>query len=415
MLDVGRIRQDFPILSRQVHGKPLVYLDNAATTQKPDQVIDALTHYYRHFNANIHRGIHQLSEEGTEAYENTRAHVARFINAHEPEEIVFTRNTTESINLLAYTLGRQRVESGDEIVLTQMEHHSNLVPWQILAQEKGATLKFIRMDNEGELMREDFGLIGPRTKIVSVVHMSNVLGTINPVTELAQRAHAAGAVMIVDGAQSAPHMPIDVRALDCDFFAFSAHKMLGPTGVGVLWGRRALLEAMPPFMGGGEMISLVGEQTSTWKELPWKFEAGTPNIADVIAFDAALEYLEGLGMDAVREHEIAMAKAAMERLGALEGLTIYGPKDAQRRGAAIAFNYGELHPHDVGTVLDRQGIAVRAGHHCAQPLMRRLDQVATVRASFYIYNTVEEIDSLVEGLRETERFFSAETAGARTK
>lgn len=408
MLDVQRIRGDFPILTREVHGHPLVYLDNAATTQKPQQVIDALVHYYSHFNANIHRGIHQLSEEGTEAYESTRSHVARFINAGGPDEVIFTRNTTEALNLVAYTYGRQHVGAGDEIVLTQMEHHSNLIPWQILAAEKGAKLKFIRIDDEGELLREDFDLIGPKTKIVSIVHMSNVLGTINPVEELAQRAHAVGAVMIVDGAQSAPHLPVDVQALGCDFFAFSAHKMLGPTGVGVLWGKRALLDAMPPFLGGGEMISVVKPETSTWKELPWKFEAGTPNIADVIAFDAALTYLEELGMANVREHEIDMAREAMDRLRTLDGMLIHGPSDPTRRGAAIAFNFGDIHPHDIGQVLDQYGIAVRAGHHCAQPLMRRLDQAATVRASFYIYNTVEEIEILVQALKETAKFFSVE-------
>ena len=409
MLDTERIRRDFPILERQVYGRPLVYLDNAATTQKPRQVIDALVRYYTEYNANIHRGIHRLSEEATGAYEDTRAHVARFIKAAEPAEVVFTRNTTEALNLIAYAWGRQNVGPGDEIVLTQMEHHSNLVPWQILAREKGAKLRFIRVDDGGELLRDDFDLIGPRTKLVSVVHMSNVLGTINPVRELAGRAHDAGAVMVVDGAQSAPHMPVDVAQLGCDFFAFSAHKMLGPTGVGVLWGRRAQLESMPPFLGGGEMISIVQPEESTWKELPWKFEAGTPNIADVIAFDAALDYLEALGMDRVREHEIAMAAAAIERLGALEGIEIYGPRDPERRGAAIAFNLRDIHPHDVGTVLDRLGIAIRAGHHCAQPLMRRLGRPATARASFYIYNTLAEIDVLVEGLKETERFFFAES------
>ncbi|HWO94229.1 MAG TPA: cysteine desulfurase, partial [Dehalococcoidia bacterium] len=398
---------DFPILSRQVHGRPLVYLDNAATTQKPQVVIDALVEYYTRHNANIHRGLHRLAEEATEAYEATREHVARFIHAASSEEIVFTRNTTEAINLVAATWGRTNVGQDDEIVVTCMEHHSNLVPWQMLAQEKGARLRFIGVDGAGELRREDFDLIGERTKLVALAHASNVLGTVNPVRELAERAHAAGALLLVDGAQSAPHMPVDVQALQCDFFAFSAHKMLGPTGVGVLRARRDLLAEMPPFLGGGEMVSLVGDEAATWNALPWKFEAGTPNIADVVAFDAALTYLEQLGMANVREHEEQIAAEAIHRLSELPGLTLHGPRDAARRGAAISFSLDGIHPHDIGTILDQLGIAIRAGQHCAQPLMRVLGVPATARASFYVYNTFDEIDMLIEGLREAQRIFAA--------
>ncbi len=406
--DPQTIRKDFPILAREIRGRPLVYLDNAATTQKPRQVIDALVHYYTHTNANIHRGIHTLAEEATTAYEGTRSHVARFIGAGSADEIVFTRNTTEAINLVAHSWGRTNIGAGDEIVLSQMEHHSNLVPWQMLARERGAKLRFIRVDGQGELVRDDFALIGARTKLVSIVHMSNVLGTINPVAELAERAHAVGALLLLDAAQSVPHMPVSVGDLGCDFLAFSAHKMLGPTGVGVLWGRPELLNAMPPFLGGGEMISVVHEQESTWKDAPLRFEAGTPNIADVVAFDAALDYLEALGMANVRAHEIAMARVAIEQLSAIAGLRIHGPLDAERRSAAISFSLDDIHPHDIGTLLDSRGIAVRAGHHCAQPLMRVLDVPATARASFYIYNTEAEIDALVEGLRATQRYFRGE-------
>ncbi|MHB8683776.1 MAG: cysteine desulfurase [Dehalococcoidia bacterium] len=416
--DVDAIRKDFPILTRQVHGKPLVYLDNAATTQKPRQVIDRLVHYYEHENANIHRGLHTLAEEATAAYEESRRKVGAFINAaHPEEEIVFTRNTTESINLVANAWGRKFLRPGDEIVFSAMEHHSNLIPWQLIALATGAILRFIEIDDDGKLIWDDaLAKITEKTKIVAVTQMSNVLGTINPVRELATLAHAAGAIMLVDGAQSVPHMPVDVRDLDCDFLAFSSHKMLGPTGVGVLYGKRELLDAMDPFLGGGEMIKRVTYESSTYADLPNKFEAGTPNIADVIAFAPAIDYLQALGMDVVRAHEIAITQYAMDALGAVEGVTLYGPRDAADRGGAVAFNYGDLHPHDLSQVLDAEGIAIRAGHHCAQPLMRRLDVVATARASFYLYNRSEEVDALVEALAVADRMFgnvSTARAGAR--
>jgi cysteine desulfurase/selenocysteine lyase len=404
--DVAQVRLDFPILERTVRGRPLVYLDNAATTQKPRQVIDALVHYYEGYNANIHRGLHTLAEEATAAYEDARARVARFIGAPGPECIVFTRNTTESINLVAQAWGRAHLRPGDEIVITAMEHHSDIIPWQLIARDTGARIEVIPIDDEGELVWDEAERkIGPRTRVVAAAHMSNVLGTINDVARLARLAHGAGAILVVDGAQSVPHMPVDVQELDCDFLAFSAHKMLGPTGVGALYGRRELLESMEPFLGGGEMIRRVDYTTATWNDIPWKFEAGTPNIADVIAFGAAIDYLEGLGMGAVRAHEMDLTAYALGRLGELEGITVYGPKDPARRGGVVAFNFGDIHPHDLGQILDGYGVAVRAGHHCAQPLMRRLGVVATARASFYVYNTREEIDVLVEGIRASLNVF----------
>ncbi len=404
-LNIETIRADFPILGRRINGRPLVYLDNAATTQKPQAVIDALTHYYSTMNANIHRGLHTLAEEATAAYEGVRVQVATFINADNPREIVFTRNTTESLNLLAYSLGN-RLSAGDEIVLTGMEHHSNIVPWQLLAQRSGAKLVYLDVDGNGQLSLDQArALIGARTKIVSIVHMSNVLGTINPVEEIAAMAHEAGALLIVDGAQSVPHMPVDVQTLGADFLAFSAHKMLGPTGVGVLWGRAALLEDLDPFLGGGEMISVVTREESTWAALPHKFEAGTPNIADVIAFGAALSYLTSIGMDAVRAHEIEITAYALDKLNGLEGMEVYGPTDAAQRGGVAAFNYLDVHAHDLSTILDGHGVAIRAGHHCAQPLMRSLDVPATARASFYIYNQLSEVDALIDALRESAKVF----------
>ena len=404
--DPAAIRGDFPILGRQVHGKPLVYLDNAATTQKPRQVIDALTAYYTTSNANIHRGIHTLAVEATEQYEAVRGKVARHIGASTPASIVFTRNTTESINLVARAWGEANIGEGDEIVLTVMEHHSNIVPWQLLARRTGAALRYAGITAGGGLDMDQLrGLIGPRTKLVSVVHMSNVLGTINPVSEVAAMAREHGALTLVDGAQSAPHMPIDVESLGCDFFAFSSHKMLGPTGVGVLWAREGLLESMDPFLGGGEMISLVREDESTWADVPHKFEAGTPNIADVIAYGAALEYLGALGMDAVREHEKAITGHAIERLGAMAGVTLHGPRDVEVRGGALSFSIEGAHPHDVSTILDGDGIAIRAGHHCAQLLMRALEVPATSRASFYLYNTLSEVDALVDGIESVRKVF----------
>lgn len=409
-LDVQAIRADFPILRREVRGKPLVYLDNAATTQKPRQVIEALTDYYSNTNANIHRGLHTLAEEATAAYEQTRRKTADFVGAAHAQEIVFTRNTTESLNLLAYTLGA-RLRPDDEIILSALEHHSNLVPWQLLAQRSGARLRFIELTDDGELdIDQARSLFNPRTRIVSVAHMSNVLGAIAPVAELVEMARAVDATVILDAAQSAPHMPVDIRALGIDFAAFSAHKMLGPTGVGVLWGRRELLADLDPFLGGGEMISVVNREESTWAPLPHKFEAGTPNIADVIAFSAALDYLSAVGMQAVRDHDHALTAYAMERLSAIEGLEIYGPPDAERRGAVVAFNYADIHSHDIATILDGGGIAVRAGHHCAQPLMRALEVPATARASFYLYNQESEIDALVDGLREAGSRFGLPAA-----
>jgi cysteine desulfurase/selenocysteine lyase len=405
--DVNEIRKDFPILDRKVRGRPLVYLDNAATTQKPRQVIDALVHYYEHYNANIHRGLHTLAEEATAAYEDARVKAGRFVNAAHPEqEIIFTRNTTESINLVANAWGRKNLGPGDEIVFSAMEHHSNLVPWQLIALGTGAKLRFIEIDDTGHLVWDDvLAKVGGRTRIVALTQMSNVLGTINPIKEIAEVAHRAGAIVLVDGAQSVPHMPVDVQALGCDFLAFSSHKMLGPTGVGVLHGKRDVLEAMDPFLGGGEMIKRVTYESSTYADLPHKFEAGTPNIADVIAFGAAIDYLEDLGMDAVREHEIALTQYAIDRLRETEGVTVFGPPDATEKGGAVAFNYRDLHPHDLSQVLDQHGIAIRAGHHCAQPLMRRLDTVATARASFYIYNTEAEVDALIDGILASDRIF----------
>ena len=413
-IDSQRVRADFPILKREVHGRPLVYFDNAATTQKPRQVIDALVHYYEHYNANIHRGIHALAEEATARYEETRQKVADFIGAPGPECIVFTRNTTESINLVANAWGRKNLGEGDEIVLSVMEPHSNLVPWQLIAQATGARLRHIDIDDEGRLVLDDAQrLIGEhpdvrpsgRTKLVAITHMSNVLGTVNPVRQIADVAHQQGALLLVDGAQSVPHLPVNVQELDCDFLAFSAHKMLGPTGVGVLYARRELLEAMDPFLGGGEMIKRVHLDEATWNDVPWKFEAGTPNIGDVCAFGAALDYLQGLGMEQVRAHEVALAQEAMRRLSQLPGITIYGPESTEARGGVVAFNLEDVHPHDLGTVLDRHGVAIRAGHHCAQPLMARLDVVATARASFYVYNTEDELDALIEGIQAAARLF----------
>ena len=419
MLDVAAIRREFPILSRQVHGRPLVYLDNAATTQKPRVVIAALREFYETTNANIHRGLHLLAEESTAKYECTREHVARFLNVpqHDPAQIIFTRNATEAINLVAHAWARKFLTRGDEILLTVMEHHSNLVPWFLLAKATGVVLKFVDIDTQGQLRMDQLRrLVTKKTKLVSVTQASNVLGTINPMPEIVREAHAQGALVLVDGAQSVPHFPVDVQALDCDFLAFSAHKMLGPTGVGVLYARKAILETMDPFLGGGEMISKVTLEGATWNELPWKYEAGTPNIGDVVAFDAALTYLEDIGLDAVRAHEERLVTYGLETLSRLSGITLYGPPTATQRTGVISFNVGDLHPHDLGTALDRSGVAVRAGHHCAQPLMRRLGVPATARASFYLYNTEAEIDALAEAIEEAVQFFS-QTArrGGRAK
>jgi cysteine desulfurase/selenocysteine lyase len=406
-IDVRTVRRDFPILERQVRGKPLVYLDNAATSQKPRQVIGALVDYYEQTNANIHRGVHALAEEATDAYEAARRKVARFIGANGPSEVVFTRNTTEAINLVAYAWARDNVQEGDEIVVTTMEHHSNLVPWQWVAQRQGAVLKYAEFGPDGTLDLDRVRrLITPRTKLVSMVHMSNVLGTINPIAEVAELAHAEGALLLVDGAQSVPHLPVDAAELGCDFLAFSAHKMLGPTGVGVLWGRAEVLGRMPPFLGGGEMIETVGRDSSTYNVLPWKYEAGTPNVADVVAFGAAIEYLTALGMERVREHEIELTRYALEQIGGIPGARLFGPSEADRRGGVVAFTLDEIHPHDLGQIVDYEGVAIRAGHHCCQVMMDALDVGGTARASFYVYNTPEEIDVLVRALLGAKEIFS---------
>jgi cysteine desulfurase/selenocysteine lyase len=401
-LDIESIRRDFPILTRRVYDRPLVYLDSAASSQKPLPVLDAERHYYLHTHANIHRGVYVLSEEATAAYEHAHDQVARFLHA-DFEEMVFTKNTTEALNLVAYAWGLAHLHAGDEVVLTQLEHHSNLVPWQQIARRMGATVRYIRVDAQGHLdMAHAAALIGPHTKMVSVAHVSNVLGTVNPVHDLGTMAHAHGALICVDGAQSIPHMPIDVRALDCDFFAFSGHKMLGPTGIGGLYGKRHLLEQMDPFLCGGDMIRDVTFEGASWNDLPWKFEAGTPPIAQGIGLAAAVTYLQALGMDAVQTYEHTLVSYALEQLRQVRDIEIYGP-EANARGGVISFNLLGMHPHDIASILDRQGVAIRGGHHCAMPLMRTLGVHGTCRASLYIYNTMEEIDVLVASLGEVRR------------
>ncbi|MDQ7820698.1 MAG: cysteine desulfurase [Armatimonadota bacterium] len=407
------VRADFPILARRVHGKPLVYLDSAATSQKPRQVLDALVRYYTEYNANVHRGIYALAEEATRRYEQARAAVAAFIGAPRPEEVVFTRGTTEAINLVAYTWARATLRPGDEIILTEMEHHSNLVPWQLVAEQTGAVLRFVPFDGQGLLDLDAYDrLLGERTRLVAVTHQSNVLGTINPIREIAARARAVGARVLVDGAQAAPHMPVNVAELGVDFYALSAHKMCGPTGAGALWARYELLESMPPFHGGGEMILLVQLEKSTFKDPPHKFEAGTPNIADCIVWAEAIDYLQRIGMEAIREHERRLVAYALDRLAEVPGITVYGPREMNVRGGAVAFWMDVAHPHDVAQVLDQEGIAVRAGHHCAQPLHRRLGVPATVRASVYLYNTESDIDALVRGLHAVRHLFAPRPAPA---
>jgi cysteine desulfurase/selenocysteine lyase len=395
-LDVEQVRADFPILTRMVHGYPLVYLDSAASSQKPRAVIDAMSDYLSTHHANVHRGAHELSVEATDAYEGARAKVARFVGASRPEEIVFTRGTTEAINLVAYAWGRS-LGPGDEIVLTVMEHHSNIVPWQLLAERSGATIRYAKLTLGTRL---DVGhmasLIGPATKLIGVTHVSNTLGVMNPVAEVAELAHEAGALCLVDGAQAVPHGAVDVQALGCDFYAFSAHKMCGPTGIGALWARAELLESMPPFQGGGEMISEVRLEGSTWAPVPHKFEAGTPAIAEAVGFGAAVDYLENIGFDAIRAHEAEIVSYALRRLSSLDGLRIVGPT-ADRLGL-VSFTYGDIHPHDLATILDRRGVAIRAGHHCNQPLMDHLGVDATARASFYLYTSRAEIDALIDAL-----------------
>ncbi|MBX6340877.1 MAG: cysteine desulfurase [Thermomicrobiaceae bacterium] len=404
--DVEQVKADFPILRRTAHGKPLTYLDSAASSQKPPPVIEALDAFYRASNANIHRGVYELSEEATAAYDAARAKVARLINAADERECIFVRNATEGLNLVAQSWGRANLGPGDVVVLTLLEHHSNIVPWQLIAAERGAKLEYVDIDDEGRLRLDDLAayLETGNVKLVAVTHVSNALGTINPIAEIAARAHAAGAVVLVDGAQSVPHMPVDVQALGADFLAFSGHKMLGPMGIGVLYGRRDLLEAMPPFLGGGDMIRTVELERSTWADLPAKFEAGTPSVADAVGLGAAVDYLRGLGLDAVRAHERELIGYALERLRTVPGITLYGPEGEDRAGV-VSFTLADVHPHDIASILDGEGIAVRAGHHCAQPLMRRLGVVATARASFYVYNSEEDVDRLVDALATVRRIF----------
>jgi len=408
VFDVEAIRKDFPILDREVHGRPLVYLDSAATSQKPRAVIDAIAHYYERSNANVHRGVHFLAEEATEAYEEARRKVARFVGA-DPRGVIFTKNATEAFNLLAYSYARCFLGPDDILLATEMEHHANLVPWQLVQPEAGYELRHVSVTPGGELDLTTFDEIVAtgRVKLLTVTAMSNVVGTVNPVRELADRVRAANAdaVVVVDGAQSVPHLPTDVGALGADFLCFSGHKMLGPTGIGVLVGRLDLLERMPPFLGGGEMIANVTLDGVTFNEVPYKFEAGTPPIAEAVGLGAAVDYLSALGMDAVREHERSLLAQVLPTLEALEGVTVHGPRDPARRGAAVSFSIAGIHPHDVGTIMDREGVAVRAGHHCAKPLVRLLGSTATTRASFYLYNRPDDIDALVDAISVTMRFF----------
>jgi cysteine desulfurase/selenocysteine lyase len=404
IFDVLEIRSEFPILHQEVNGKPLAFLDSAASSQRPRQVIDCLSEYARRYHSNVHRGVYKLSEEATFAFERARGKVARFINATSPREIVFTRNTTEAINLVAQSWGGANIQAGDRILLSTMEHHSNLVPWQMLAQRTGAHIDYIQIDGNGRLVLDDLdSLLTERTKMVALTQQSNVLGTINPITMIAERAHAVGAVMLVDGAQSVPHMHTDVQDLGADFLAFSGHKMCGPTGIGVLWGRRALLEAMPPFMGGGSMIKTVTLEQSTYADVPTRFEAGTPAIGEAIALGEAADYLYKMGMEKIHQYEYDLVSYAMEALSQVDGLTIYGPPSAEDHGGAISFTLQGIHPHDIATILDGEGVAVRAGHHCTQPLHKILNVPATVRASVYLYNFPEEIDRLVTGLEKTKQ------------
>ncbi len=409
-LNTKKIREDFPILKRTVSGgKPLVYLDNAATTQKPLAVINAIHDYYMNYNSNIHRAVHQLAEEATLEFEKTREKVAEFINARSTEEIVFTRNATEAINLIAYSWGRTNIKKEDSIVITELEHHSNIVPWQILTSEKGAKLKYVGTDDNGYLKLQQYMDYlddnNSKVKLVSVSHMSNVLGTIVPINDMIKISHEKSIPIVVDGAQSVPHMPIDVQKMDCDFMAFSAHKMLGPTGVGILYVKKEILENMPPFIGGGDMIKEVHKYDTRYNDLPYKIEGGTPNIADVIGFAAAIDYLNKIGMDKVRDHEVELTAYALDKITRVKGVTLYGPRNTKDRGGVISFNIGDIHPHDLATIMNDHGVAIRSGHHCAQVLMERLDVSATSRASFYIYNTKEEIDIFVNALEEARRVF----------
>ncbi len=405
-IDPPTIRRDFPIFERTVHDKPLIYLDNAATTQRPQPVIDAVRHSYERQNANVHRAVHTLSYEASVAFENAHKKVARFVNADSWREIVFTRNATEGLNLVAYAWGMANLNEGDEIVLTLMEHHSDIVPWQMLREHKGVKLTFVDVDENGRVRMDEFDdALTDSVKLVGLIHASNVLGTINPVAEMVERAHDVGAVAVVDAAQSAPHVPVDVQALGCDFLAASGHKMLGPSGTGFLYGRKQLLDEMPPFLRGGDMISTVTTEGSTWNELPWKFEAGTPDVGGGIGLGEAADYLLDLGLDNVYAHEQELVEYALDKMLALDGVTVYGPHEADNRLAVISFNVDGVHPHDLASILDGQGIAVRSGHHCAQPLMARLGMDNTARASFYIYNDHDEVDKLIDGVQKAKQLF----------
>ncbi|HET6764583.1 MAG TPA: cysteine desulfurase [Longimicrobiaceae bacterium] len=406
LLDAAALREDFPILREQVNGKPLVYLDNAASTQKPRAVIDALSRYYEHDNANVHRGLHELASRATDAFDGARARVAAFFGIGDVGELIWTRGTTEAINLVAHAWGLNALRPGDEILLTVLEHHSNLVPWQILAQRTGAKLRFLDIDDQGRLDLATLDdVLTERTRLVSVGHVSNALGTVNPVRQIAERAHAAGALVLVDGAQSAPHLPVDLPELGCDFYAFSGHKMCGPTGMGGLWGRREVLERLQPFHGGGDMIDTVELETSTYAPLPNRLEAGTPHISGAVGLAAACDYLAAVGRDAILAHERRLMAYTLERMAAVPGLTVYGPRSVEERSGVVSFTLGDVHPHDLATILDGEGIAIRAGHHCAQPLMRRLGVGSTARASFYLYNTTDDVDRLMDGLDRAATLF----------
>lgn len=406
-MNINSIRSQFPILNQQVNEHPLVYLDSAATSQKPQSVIDVLKQYYQEYNSNVHRGVHTLGTKATDAYESARDKVQKFIHAKSREEIIFTRGTTTALNIVAQSYGRTNLKAGDEIIISYMEHHSNLIPWQQVAKATGATLKYFPMNEDGTLSLDDVkATISDHTKIVALTYVSNVLGTINPIKEIAQMVHDKGGIIVVDGAQSTPHMKVDVQDLDCDFYAFSGHKMCAPTGVGVLYGKKHLLETMEPVEFGGEMIDFVELYDSTWKELPWKFEAGTPIIAGAIGLGAAIDFLESIGLEQIHVHEQKLVEYAMNKVSEIDGITIYGPKNAKDRAGVLTFNIDGVHPHDVATVLDMEGIAVRAGHHCAQPLMKWLNVSATARASFYLYNTMEDVDRFAEGLSKSKEFFN---------
>lgn len=408
VFDLPFLRAQFPALDQEVNGHPLVYLDNAATAQKPWKVLDAVAQFYERDNANVHRGIHELSRRATEEFEDARARIASFMNASEPAEIIWTRGTTEAINLVAGTWALDNVGEGDEILISTMEHHSNIVPWQLVAERTGAKVRYIEMDDQGRLALDELSdVLGERTKIVSLAHISNALGTVNPIAEITRRVHDVGALMMIDGAQAGPHRPVDVQELGCDFYAISGHKMCGPTGIGVLWARRELLEEMSPYQGGGEMIRIVERDGSTWAEVPHKFEAGTPNIAGAVGMAAAADFLEEVGFDEIAEHERTVVRYAVEQLSQVPGLRIYGPDSLDERSGVISFTLGDAHPHDISTILDSEGVAVRAGHHCAQLVMRHFGVAATARASFYLYNTTDEVDRLVEALDTVRGIFGA--------